>query len=140
MRGNAEAMKNEIAEEIRRRVKAGEIGEPCNFTRETEVGGEWWNYHAETEPHDHTRDTNDSAWTVEFAYFNRDYRFVFWRGGKIHSIIPRPRKPYEFDCLKMHAVIRKQDVPKFNQPSFWRRRFTGDPDKSGPLACVFRFV
>lgn len=129
---------NKIENQIRKAIECGDLRQPCNYTLDARIDGSLWHYHAETEPHSHL-DAVETEWAVEFAYFSRAYRFVFWQGGKLHSICPRAGRSYTFQCRRRHAVIRKEDVTKFESRRYWKKRF--EPyERAGPLACVFRFL
>jgi hypothetical protein len=129
---------NGIAKAIRRAIADGDLEPPCNYTQDAVVAGVRWHYHAETEPHRHL-DADDAEWEVEFAYFSRAYRFVFWHGGKLRIVTPRAGGTYKFRCRLRHAVILKEDVDKLESRRYWKKRFESY-ERDGPLACVFRFI
>lgn len=135
----AGGMENRIADEIRWGINLSQLNYASNYTQDATVDGVEWHYHSETEPHVH-RDASEQEWAVEFAYFNPAFRFVFRHGGKLHSVLPKIGRRYAFDCRKRHAVVRVEDVGRFNELKYWKERFPDGREIFGPLACVFRFV
>jgi hypothetical protein len=124
---------------IEKKIKEGSKEKPSNYTERISYDGEIYCYHSETEPHTH-KDTK-IHWSISFQFWNEKFLFAYFdTKGNFRAIVPELNKKYTFKNRKLHAVILKEDLLKFNDKEFWESKFLKDEIVYGELACVFKFL
>lgn len=124
---------------IEKKINEGAKDKPSNYTERISYDDELYCYHSETEPHTHK--DQKIHWSISFQFWNNDFLFAFFdTKGNFQAIVPELNKKYTFKNRKLHGVILKEDLSKFEDKEFWASKFPKDEIVYGELACVFKFI